>query len=234
LTHKQIEDQGLIERYVRHQLPAEEAAAVEDHYFNCDACFESVEATRDFMAAVQHAGRKGWLESPAKKAGWLFPAFGLAAAAAVVMMVGMGYLWLVRLPASEIKLSSAVAQTSKLEARLSELDQRAALDRAPDPNVPVVILTADRAAGGQSQLTVNEKSPNVLLWIDAPQTSGGAFQVAISGGKVSKTIDGVVRNSNGALAVGLPSSELPEGYYTVRVSRDGALIGEYRLKIARR
>jgi anti-sigma factor RsiW len=239
LTHNQIEDQGLIERYVRHQLPPEESAAVEEHYFHCDECFESVQITQKFVAGVRHAARKGLLDLPRETAGWLFPAFGVAAAAAIVLTIGLGWLWFVRLPESEAKLSAAVAQTRLDQSRISELDQRAALDRVPEPNVPVVILTAERAAGASSQLTLNNStSRSVLLWIDAPQSAAGArFHVVVSGdNNISKSIDGVVRNSNGALAVGLPSSELPDGDYTVRVFRDnerGALLGEYRLKIAR-
>jgi len=237
LTHNQIEDQGLIERYVRLELPPEESAAVEEHYFNCDQCFESVQVTHKFVVGVRNAGRKGWLDSRRETAGWLFPAFGLAAAAAIVVTVGLSWVWFVRLPDREAKLSAAVAQTRLDQARLSELDQRAALDRVPEPNVPVVILTADRAAGASGQLTLEGKSRNVLLWIDAPQSVAGArFRVVVSGGNVTRSVDGVVRNSNGALAIGLASSELPDGEYTVRVFRDneqGALFGEYRLKIAR-
>lgn len=238
LTHDQIANQDLIERYVRHQLPAEEAAAVEEHYFNCDDCFESLRVTQDFVAGVRYAARKGWLDSSRENAGWLFPAFGLATAAALVVTVALGWMWFVRLPDREAKLSAAVAQTRVDQARIAELDQRAALDRVPEPNVPVAILTADRAAGAPSQLTLEAKPRNVLLWIDAPQAPAGAvFHVVLSSRNVSKSIGGVVRNSNGALAVGVPSSELADGDYTVRVFRDneqGTLFGEYRLRIARR
>jgi hypothetical protein len=243
LTHNQVETQGLIERYVRHELPAEEATAVEEHYFGCDACFESLQVTEKFVAGVRVAGRKGWLDSRGETPGLLVPAFGLASAFTIVVAVGLGWLWFVRLPATEAKLRAAVAQTRVDEVRISELDQRAALERVPEPNVPVVILTADRAAGVSNQLTLDSKSRNVLLWIDAPpSTAGTQFHVVVSSGSLSRSIDGVVRNSNGALAVGLPSSELPDGDYTVRVFRDNEradkehrpLFGEYRVKIARR
>ena len=238
LTHDQIANQDLIEQYVRHQLSPEEAAAVEEHYFHCDACFESVRVMREFVAGVRYAARRGWLDPSRENAGWLFPAFGLATAAALLVTVALGWLWFVRLPDREAKLSAAVAQTRLDQARLAELDQRASLDRVPDPNVPVAILTADRAAGAPSQLKLEGKPRNVLLWIDAPQAPAGAvFHLVLSAGNVSKSIGGVIRNSNGALAVAVPSSELADGDYTVRVFRDdaaGTLFGEYRLRIARR
>ena len=81
-THTEIEQRDLIEQYVRRALPAEQAAAVEEHYFNCDQCFESVQIAEKFAAGVRHAGRNGRLDSPRRE--WLFPMFGLAATAASV------------------------------------------------------------------------------------------------------------------------------------------------------
>lgn len=234
LTHTEIEQRDLIEQYVRRALPAEEAAAVEEHYFNCDQCFESIQIAEKFAAGVRHAGRKGWLDSPRRE--WLFPMFGLAATAAMLLAIGLGWLWLVRLPDQETKLTAALARGQSDQARIAELDQRAALDRTPEANVPVVILTAERSAGEGNRLTIDNNARTVLLWIDVPSVAGARYRVQVASASFSKSIDGVGRNSNGALAVGLSSTELPDGEYTVRVFRENGgeqPLGEYRLRVAR-
>ena len=62
MMHQQIEDEEIIERYVRNQLGAEERKAFEEHYFTCEECFGKLEATERFIAGVRDAGRRGYLE----------------------------------------------------------------------------------------------------------------------------------------------------------------------------
>jgi len=239
LEHDQMTDQDLIERYVRRQLDAEEAAAFEEHLFQCDQCFDQVQLTEKFVAGVRHAARKGWLDEPREIRRWLFPAFGLVAAGFLLAIGALSWLMLIRTPAREAMLARTLATVQAQQQRLAELD-RAALDVRAEANVPVAILTAERGAGGQNLLSLRPESRNAILWIDMPQQPAGtSFRADISSasGTYKKSVEGLKPNANSALAASVPVSDLPDGRYTVRVTKEvpsASLVGEYTLIVSRR
>lgn len=61
MTHQEIEQREIIERYVRDQLAPEEQRAFQEHFFTCDACFEQVQMTERFIAGVRYAAETGLL-----------------------------------------------------------------------------------------------------------------------------------------------------------------------------
>jgi anti-sigma factor RsiW len=61
MTHQQIHDSEVIERYVRHQLTPTERQAFQEHYFACDECFDQVQMSARFIAGVREASRSGVL-----------------------------------------------------------------------------------------------------------------------------------------------------------------------------
>lgn len=102
MNHHEIEQQEIIERYVRHQLKPDERRAFQEHYFACDACFAQVESTAKFMAGVQRSSRAGVLAEAAREvasaratpwwASWFTPTFALAAAACLLLTVALGWI----------------------------------------------------------------------------------------------------------------------------------------------
>jgi len=175
---------------------------------------------------------------------WWMPAFAFAAASAVVLASALIFVVLVRQPAREARLQQqlqeALSQARVSQARIAELDRRAALDAGPEANVPVVILTASRSADSPNQVQLGSESRRALLWIDIPvQPPGARFGLTIStpDGRFAKTIHRLERNSGGALAASLPAADLPAGSYRVRVFSEkspGQTIAEYRLNVERR
>jgi len=169
----------------------------------------------------------------------LFPAFGVLAACLLVTIAALSWLLLIRTPAREALLAGAAAKVQAQQQRIAELDRRAALDLRAEANVPVAILTVDRDAGGGNLLTVGSESRNAILWIDLPQQRPGtSFRADIStgSGTFKKSVEGLRPNPNSALAASLPVSDLPDGHYTVRVTKEGPsaiLIGEYTLIVSR-
>jgi hypothetical protein len=177
------------------------------------------------------------------------PAFAFAAASAVAFASVLAVV-LVHQPAREARLQQelqqALSQTRDSQARLAELNQRAALDAGPEANVPVVILTASRSADTPNRVQLGSESRRALLWIDVPaQPPGTRFGVTIStlresgqaDGRFSKTIHDLERNSSGALAGSLPAADLPTGAYRVRLFNEkspGETIAEYRLNVEHR
>jgi hypothetical protein len=102
MTQHEIEQQDIIERYVRHQLPTAERRAFQEHYFACDECFAAVESTAKFIAGVQRSSRVGALSENAREvantavAPWwssfFNPAFALGAAACLLLAVAVGWM----------------------------------------------------------------------------------------------------------------------------------------------
>ncbi len=107
MTHREIENGEVIERYVRNRLGAEERRLFQEHFFTCDQCFANVQMTERFDNGVRHAAESGLLSyvasehEPTLSAAWLRgmkPAFLLAATACLVLAVAVGWLLLVREP----------------------------------------------------------------------------------------------------------------------------------------
>jgi hypothetical protein len=247
LQHEEIEERGMVEAYVRRKLAPEDSAAFEEHYFQCGKCFDEVQLVEKFVAGVKHAARTGLLdpEPRPERRSWWMPAFAFAAASAVVFACVLAFVVLVRQPAREAQLQEALSQARASQARIAELDQRAALDAGPEANVPVVILTASRSADapgadGSNTVQLGAESRRALLWIDVPsQPPGTRFGLTIStaDGRFSKTIHDLERNSSGALAASLPAADLPAGAYHVRLFHEkspGQTIAEYRLNVEHR
>ena len=236
-----IQSRGWVELYVRHRLAPADSAAFEEHYFECDRCFADVEEMERFIGGVREAGRRGLLtgiSDSRPRASWLMPAFVFAVAALALLSAGLAYFALVRLPASEAQVREALEKSQQAETRLAQLEQRAALDAAPQANVPVVILTAARGADETNRLTLGKQIRSAVLWIDIPpQPAGAKFRLTLTDGKTTRTIEDLERNENGALAATVPVSDLSPGQYVVRLYGEQStakLIGEYRITVSQK
>jgi hypothetical protein len=235
-----IHSRGWVEAYVHRRLSPEDSEAFERHYFECDECFTEVQDMQRFAAGMGDAAKRGLLDPRPARAGWLSPAFALAAAAAVVLAVGLCYVTLIRLPDRESRLREALVQARQGQTLAAELDRRVAIEAAPQPNVPVVILTANRSGSdAPEQLAASEETRSAVLWIDiAPQPAGTTFLLTIStpDDRMSTAIHGLQRNRNGALAASLPVTGLSQGLYMIRVYAEqapGKMIAEYRMNVVR-
>ena len=152
MTHQEIEQQDLIERYVRKQLSAGESAAIEEHFFACDKCFDDVQATERFVTGIRQAAAAEKLggrsvqgfEIPSSGFGWLKPAFAAAAFAILALLMGLGWLAFYQMPRLRDQLAQAQHEKQQLEKerqqtldRLqreleSEKHARARLEAGPD------------------------------------------------------------------------------------------------------
>lgn len=102
MNHHEIEQQDIIERYVRHQLKPAERRAFQEHYVACDECFAAVESTAKFIAGVQRSSRVGALAENAREvasatatpwwASFFKPAFALGALACLLLAVAIGWI----------------------------------------------------------------------------------------------------------------------------------------------
>src|SRR5258708_7867208 len=53
MEHSHIDENTLIDRYVRGTMPVEERAAFEEHFLDCPQCLEQLEIARSLRAALR-------------------------------------------------------------------------------------------------------------------------------------------------------------------------------------
>ena len=128
MEHVEAVNIGATERYLLGELPEDECAAFEEHYFSCAECAADMRAAAVFVEGAAQvlsngAGSRGAAGDPALPAprrggslwrfprglAWFFP-MPLGAAASLVLSVG-GLAWqgLVTLPATRSALARATA-----------------------------------------------------------------------------------------------------------------------------
>src|SRR5208282_6286166 len=88
------------EKYLLGELPKEQHAAYEEHYFDCSACAEEIKTTVAFMESSRQAVREGvpqvvdekrLVPAPSRASGWfgwLRPAFAVPVFAALLLFIG--------------------------------------------------------------------------------------------------------------------------------------------------
>lgn len=259
MTHQEIQEGEIIERYVRRQLAPAERRAFQEHYFACEECFEQVQTTARFVAAVRQASRKGLLaESAAQPAAWwasLFtPALGFAAAAALLLAFG----WLMfRQPATPHQEVAHEQQASPSPRQTSTPEQNTAQSASPTPErnerpklqdqrellaqnrAPSVLLESARDVSPSSnQLTLPANATSAILRIEVEPGSpfsGFQCQVFDSARRLITTGTGGKASARGSVAARLPAEALQDGKYLVKCYgvRGGQreLIGEYDLRV---
>jgi anti-sigma factor RsiW len=230
MAHDQITE-GTIERYVRRELAEEERRSFEEHLLDCLECFEEVQMMERFVAGVRDAARTGSLApvAPRDRTSWLVVA--LAAGLAAVL-IGGGW-WVREL---EHSLDRSIAARDTLARQLAQARIAPALPaEIAAANLPVAVLKADRAAGRASLLKVPASARQIALWMDVePDGRYKTFDVDVldAAGRSLETLQGLMRNSEGALAVILPATNTPVGRYTVKLTSAGRLLAQYNLQIA--
>lgn len=257
MNHQQIEQQDIIERYVRHQLSADERHAFEEHYFACDQCFEQVRTTAQFIAAVRHSAKRGVLaESAAAESwwkAWFKPSLVLATAAAV-LVVALGYVFLRQTPAPHEEIAREQEQKPQRNdgvtspATPSPAPVDVAINhppRTPEPTnpaqtkTPFVLLDAARdvrSGGNQLSLPANAASAKLLIEVE-PGSRFDSFQLQLfdANKRPVTSFNGIKANSQGLLIVNLPATLLPNGKFLVKLygakGGERELVAEYDLTV---
>lgn len=193
MTHQEIEQEDVVERYVKGRLAPEERLAFEEHFFACDECFAEVMTTEDLVAGVREVARRDSLARPHSasgilaelwRRGWLSPAALVPTAAAVFLAVGTGWLLLVQVPHLRRELASERLARTQIERqgqdavtraqrqveaerqRRMTLEDRVARFAAPEADVPLAILQSTRGADASVPLlSVPTGAARLMVWI---------------------------------------------------------------------
>ncbi len=256
MTHQEAQ-QDIIERFVRHQLSPDERRAFQEHYFDCEECFEQVQMTARFMAGVQQAARKGLLAEPATKPWWadLFkPALIFAMVTVLLLALGIGWLLLKQSSAPHQELAigqtptpqptASIASTPTLSIGENPKPDLLAQNRpAQTPEIApgkslIVFLSSERGGSDSNQLKLPANAESAILRIDVEPNStfsGFQFQVFDSAKHQIATLNTGKATTKGTVSASVPTKLLQTGKYVVKCFglRDSQreLVGEYRLEV---
>lgn len=245
MMHPQIEDEEIIERYVRNQLSEEERKSFEEHFFACEECFAKLQINERFVAGVRDAARRGLLASAeltsvSRLGGWWIPAFGAIAAAALFLAALSGWMYFSQMPTMRDQLARSKAELRAQQVARADLEQQLRESLRAENNVPLVMLEATRDAQSKPlEVTLPVSAPRLILWVELGPAKYRDFRIEIlaANGSVTETLENVERNSYGALAVSLPSNHLQQGEFRIRLTAanppPASLLAEYRLRIRR-
>jgi hypothetical protein len=244
MLHSQIENEQIIERYVRNRLAPEQRLAFEEHYFGCDECFGKVKETERFVAGVRDAATRGLLESDSHVSvavgrPWLAWAFPASAFAALVLAVLAGWAYLNRIPNLRRQLARTRAEIQVEKQPRSSPEESAVPPELAEANVPLVMLQASRASEEAATVTLRPDDNHLVLWIESGPSRYRDFRLEVFSpdNHLITTLDHLAPNRYGALAASFPTKQLPAGDFRITLTGQdpppAALAGEYRLTIRR-
>lgn len=248
MLHAHADDNELATRYVTGKLLESEVADFEAHLVECVACQDAVEMaeglglglraaaeadTAILPRATRRPSEPSWrrtLAVAAAVAGCAVPLVFLARAA---VRSERGRATAEReLAAARAALSARVAQPAGPEAAavlsgLQRENERLSAEleeaRRPQVNVPLLLLSAVRSAGGAAAPVPRAVLPAGARWVVLslelePDPAGSEYAASVldARGRAVWTGSGL-RLHNDALSIALPAALLPPGRYRVRV-----------------
>jgi Putative zinc-finger len=247
MMHTKIEDEEIIERYVRSQLAPEERRAFEEHFFSCDECFDKVQSLERFVAGLREAGSRGMLAEGApvrvrawSMSPWWFPAFGVSTFAALLLGSLAVWQYFIEMPSTRGELQHLTRELRSEQQARAALEQQLLQRIHSEANVPMVMLQATRdIQATTTEATLAADAAQLFLWIDLESGHYRSYRLEISAtdGQQVETVEHLERNSYGGLAVSLPAAQLQPGEFRIKLFGQEpspvALLAEYRLRIRR-
>ena len=239
MLHTQIQNDEVIERYVRNRLAPEERRAFEEHFFSCDDCFGKVQEMERFVAGVRDAAEGGTLTGAAatSTAKWLPWAFAAGTCVTAGLAIAVGWLTLSTLPRIRANLAATAARDQSQQEMIARLQhQGPGPQDAPEANVPLVMLQTSRGDEALEAILPNE-AKHLVLWIEIGPTRWTSYRMEVfsQSGKPVVAIENLVRGPYGAIAVSLPADQLQPGVFRITLTGQAplpvSLVGEYRLRI---
>ena len=210
MTHSQIEEHNIIDRYLMRQLPAESETAFVDHYLACPQCVEKLEAGRETLAAIREACAGGLPERlGARRRGRQFilaPAWGLAA----LLVVAGVWVGVVRRPSP-----------GRPENQSRGAARRAAESSAAG-GLPVVALDSYRTGAAEAPKVPSTIAAKAfLLRLNLRGLSSYkqyTLEIVNDSGAQVWLKEGIARSGSDALEVKVEGAPLVPGAFWVRLA----------------
>ncbi|MGB6942986.1 MAG: zf-HC2 domain-containing protein [Bryobacteraceae bacterium] len=211
MDHSRIEEQNLIDRYVRGTLPAAERAEFEEHFVECAECQEQIQIAKSLRLAVRESVAEHPPQRERQWPGWRWMA--IAACAALVIAVAAGSVFLAERDQVRTQLASA---------------------RSGVENAPVVFgLSLSRDSAEPRDIVIPSQPRWIVFLAEIDTTRYARYRASVIGSQNEEIWkqDGIQPNSPDSISVAIPSSVLHPGAYTLLVS--GAQPGGSLTPVAR-
>ncbi|HEX4959446.1 MAG TPA: zf-HC2 domain-containing protein [Thermoanaerobaculia bacterium] len=248
MDHAHIEEQHVVDRYVRGTLPAEEAARFEEHYLSCQTCLDQLDLAEAMKRGFQRAAGQDAVKVAAVRqlalVAWLFRLGRSRQAAVLVMTLLVAVLlpwgWAARklsdrdreLAQERQERSAASGRTSaEREAIQRELDRESKahakaveeLKQAlqPQGNVPILQLGVERGVGGNVPVLYLPATPGLVV-LNLSVEQDHRYHVVLRDAKGKEIWSGNFLSDNtGTLNLAFHSSLLAPGDYTLTAAGVG-------------
>jgi anti-sigma factor RsiW len=198
MDHLRIEEQNLIDRYVRGTMPAAERAEFEEHFVACSECQEQIEIAKSLREAVRESvtEQAGQRERQGPQWRWI----AIAACTGLLIALAAGTVFL-----------------SQRDRALTDL----ASARSAQERPPVVFgLSLSRDAAEAREMTIPNEPRWMIFLAEIDATRYSRYRAAVIGsrGEEAWTQDGIQPNSPDSISVAVPPGTLHPGSYTLTVS----------------
>jgi hypothetical protein len=256
MTHQEIIDREIVEQYVLDQLSAGDRRIFQEHFFECDDCFQQAHNLSENVTRVRYAAAQGALAAEERRKAaasfsWLRPVLAfsvgaciLLAALALALFLGNRRLQ-VRLAGEEEALRSqqraqTESENSKREAELKL--QAAEAERARLQQQLDELNRGKPSPRPDENLVAQTNLPSVTL--ESNRDSGSAAQLTIPTG--TKTISLLIPVEPGnrfqSFSIEVLRSKAPvatvngarpnqSGSLSIRVSAAQLESGDYRVRL---
>ena len=215
MEHPYLEEEQVVERYLRGSLTADETARFEEHYLTCQTCLDRLDLVERFDRALKGVAQEEVARSTLtiwarlRRSPWLSPALAVLLLL-VAIPGGLGWRTIQRLD----------GELERTQATLAELQNR---HPEAEVNVPILRLSPVRSAVEQNEPVHRLTLPSDLRWIvlslELEEAEYPRFRVTLVNpeGKVAWQRDDVERDRLGALVLLLPATLFEAGDSQLRV-----------------
>jgi len=256
MTHQEIIDREIVEQYVLDQLSAGDRRIFQEHFFECDDCFQQAHNLSENLTRVRYAAAQGALAADERRKAaasfsWLRPVLAfsvgaciLLAALALALFLGNRRLQ-VRLAGEEEAIRSRERAQTESENSKRDAEQKLQAAEAERARLQQQLDELNRGKSSprpDENLVAQTKTPSVTL--ESNRDSGSAAQLTIPTG--TKTISLLVPvepgnrfqsfsiellRSKASVATVNGARPNQSGSLSIRVSAAQLESGDYRVRL---
>ncbi len=217
MDHFRIEEQNLIDRYVRGTLPAADRVEFEEHFVECAECQEQIEVAQSLRLAVRESVVEQPYQHKRQWRGWRW----LAIAACAGLLI-------------------AVAASAVFLRERDRVRTELATTRLGAESAPVVFgLSLSRDSAEPRDIVIPGQPRWIVLLAEIDTTRFARYRASLIGSQNEEiwNQDAIQPNSPDSISVAVPSSVLRPGVYTLLVAGtqpDGSLspVARFPLRLA--
>jgi hypothetical protein len=207
MNHDEMRRRNTADLYLAGELPPDECASFEEHFFDCRLCQEDLEMARSF----RHGMRAARVEGQGRLSSRV--SFFLGAAAALLVAVPA----LLSYRSSQARLRAAV---DALDAERAAHKRDLAQLSAPQPGVHIVRLESFRSATATPVTVTAGQSWTVLSIPQPPDPSTSAYRAVLEGASGNSVWSReTAPEPGGGINIALPPGWLTPADYHLNLER---------------